>query len=101
MGEFLDETLEVKRSSSSWVIDVHDQLEDDLVLLVKSKSLGSLEEISAVSSSLSGIGIEWEESMELSDVLWWEDGVFGGDVLSEDSLEFFGFDLSFAGHWIF
>ena len=101
MGEFLDEALEVKRSSSSWVIDVHDQLEDDLVLLVESKSLGSLEEISAVSSSLPGIGIEWEESMELSDVLWWEDGVFGGDVLSKNGLEFFGFDLSFAGHGYF
>ena len=34
--------------------------------------------------------------MELGDVFGGEDGVLGGDVLSEDGLEFLGFNLFFA-----
>ena len=96
VGEFLDEALKVKRSSSSWVIDVHDQFENNFILLIKSESLSSLEELSAVSSSLSGVGVKWEESVEFGDVFWWEDGVFGGDVFWEDSFELFGLDFFLA-----
>ena len=73
--------------------------EDDVILGIKSKSSGGQEKISDINSSLSGISIEWEQSVDFGDGVRGEDGVFSGDILGEDSLEVFGLNLSSA-HWI-
>ena len=65
LGEFLEESLEVKSSALSAVVDVVEKSEDELVLGIESEGLGGLEEISAISSSLSGVSVEGEESVEL------------------------------------
>ena len=77
----------------SGIVNIREESEDDFVFGIKSEGLGGLEEISAISSSLSGVSVKGEESVELSDVFWCEDGVLGGDVFSKDGLEFFGLDF--------
>lgn len=67
------------------------------MLGVKAEGGGGDEEISNVGSSLAGVGIEGEESVQLSDVFRGEHGILEGDVLAEDSLEFLFLDL-LLGH---
>ena len=71
-----------------------EESEDEFVFGVEAQGAGSHEEVSDVSSSLPGVGVEREESMEFDDVIGGEDGVFGGDILGEHGLEFFLLDFS-------
>lgn len=69
-GKFSQESFEVKSLSLSGIVNIRDESEDDFVFGVKSEGLSGLEEISAISSSLSGVSVKGEESVELSDVFW-------------------------------
>lgn len=73
----------------SSLVDVVENSEDELVLGVKTKGGGSEEEVSDIGSSLAGISVEGEQSVELSDAIGGENGVLGADVLGEDGLELF------------
>ena len=95
--QLLEELLEVKGSSVSSIMDFVKKSEDELVFGIETKSTCSHEDVSDIGSSLSGISIEGEEGMKLSDVFRWEDGVFGGYILGKDGFEFFLLDFSF-GH---
>jgi len=95
--QLLEELLEVEGSSVSTIMDFVKKSEDELVFGIETKSACSHEDVSDVGSSLSGISIEGEESMKFGNVIGWEDGVFGGDVFTEDGFEFFLLDFSF-GH---
>lgn len=95
MGDFLEETFEVKSCSVSAIIDVLKEAEDEFVFSIESEGAGSDEEITGVSSSLSGVCVEAEEGMEFFDVFGGEHGIFGGNVLAENLLEFFVLNLFF------
>jgi hypothetical protein len=69
-------------------VDFLKHSEDELVFLVEAEGGGGQEDISDVSPSLSGVGVEGEEGVELGNGFRGEDGVLGSDVLGEDGLEF-------------
>ena len=77
--------------------NVLDQSEHDFIALVESESAGSDEEVSGVSLSHAGVGVETEELVQFSDVFGGEDWVLGDEGFAEDVLEFVGFNFSF-GH---
>lgn len=81
----------------SAVVNVLKDSEDELVFGVKTKSAGSDKQISNICSSLSGISVEGEESVQFGDVFGREDRVFGCNVFCEDGLEFFLLDF-LLGH---
>lgn len=97
VGELSQELFEVKRGSVSGVVDFLNKSEDEFILGIETESAGSHEHISDVCSSLPGVGIEGEEGVELGDMFWRENWVFGGDVFGEDGLEFFFLNL-LLGH---
>jgi len=69
-GELFQELLEIKRSSTSGILDLGEKSENKLVFGVKTKSAGSHENVSYISSSLSWISVKGEESVKLGDVFW-------------------------------
>jgi len=79
------------------VMDFREKSEDELVFGVKAKGAGSQENVSDISSSLSGISIKWEESVKFSDMFGRENWVFGGNIFAKDGFEFFVLDL-LLGH---
>jgi hypothetical protein len=81
--------LEVQSGSVGGVVDFREESEDKLVFVIESESAGCDQQISDISSSLSGIGIEGEEGVKFLDVIGREDWVLGSDVFGEDGLEFF------------
>lgn len=73
--------------------------EDNIIFAIEAEGACSHEKILDIDSSLPGVGVEWEESVEFGDVLSSEDGVFSSDVFGKDCLEIFGLNFLFA-HWI-
>ena len=95
--DLLEELLKIKSWSISGVVDFREESEDKLIFVVKAKSAGSHENVSNVGPPLPRVSIKWEESMELSNVIWREDWIFGGNVFCEDGFELFFLDFS-LGH---
>ena len=79
------------------VMDLWQESENKLVFAVETKSACGHQNISNVSSSLPGVSVKREKSVKLGNVVRWEDGIFGRNVLSEDGFEFLFLDLPF-GH---
>ena len=67
--ELSQELFEVKRSTVGSIVDVLNDSEDDVVFLIEPESGGSDKEVSDISSSLSGIGVEGEQSVKFGDML--------------------------------
>ena len=86
--------------SVTWVIgNFVKGSEDNVVFLVEAQSFGGHEDVLDINSSLSRVGIKWEEGVDFSNTVVGEDGVLSDNILGEDSLEIFGLNL-FSAHWI-
>lgn len=94
-SQFLEELLEVKSSSVCGIMNLVEESENKFVFCIKTEGACSHENISYISSSLPGISIKGEKSVKFGDVFRREDWVFGGNILGEDSFEFFFLDFSF------
>lgn len=66
-GEFLQESLEVESVAVGGIMHLLQQPEHELVFLVEAESASSQKEFSDIGSSLPGVGVEREESVELGD----------------------------------
>jgi len=93
-GEFFEESFKVEGVSTGGVIDFLEESEDKLVFGLKAEGAGSEEEFSDISPSLSGIGVEGEEGVQLTDVFCCKDWIFGSNVLGKDVLQLLLLDLS-------
>lgn len=92
-GKFLEESLEVKGVAVGRIMDFLQQPEDELVFLIETKGASSEQEFSDIGSSLSRVGVEREESVELSNSIWGEYCVFGANVLGKHCLQLLLLDI--------
>ena len=97
-GELLQEGLEVEGLAVGGVVDLLDEPEDELVFGIESEGAGSEKDISCISSSLAGIGIEGEEGVQFGNAVGAEHWVLGTDVLGKHCLQLFLLDLT-LGHY--
>jgi hypothetical protein len=97
-GELFQESLEIKRSSATGILDRDEKSENKLIFGIKTKSASSHEKVSNIGSSLSWISVKREESVKFGDVLRREDRVFGGNIFTEDGFEFFFLNFP-LGHY--
>ena len=92
-GEFLEESLEVEGLAVGAIMHLLQQPEHELVFLVEAEGAGSEEEFPDIGSPLPGVGVEREESVELSDSVGGEYCVFAANVLGEHCLQLLCLDF--------
>lgn len=75
-------------------MDLVEESEDELVFGVEAEGGGGEEDITDIGSALTGVGVEGEDCVQLSNVVSTEDRVFGSDVLGKDCLKILLLELS-------
>ena len=97
--EFSQKSLEVQCVAAVSFINFLDGSVDEFVFVLKSKCLGSHEDISHFGSSLSGISVQREHGMKFNDEVLIKDGIFVSNWLGHDGLEVLFGLFSFWQHF--